>query len=172
MTVREHQTATVVEAIIPGWLAIFSRVKLDVRVNGVRLGSTEDGHLMMEPGRHELKLVSDRLGFRTTHVLEVEPGGVTAYTVPLPTGTVRFEGADGAEVWIEGERVGVTPLGTVRVPIGAREVRMRFPGGAEAHEVVDVAVTDPTVITIDPSRAVPPDGVRATLSAFPPGSGD
>ena len=49
---------------------------------------------------------------------------------------------------------------------------MRFPGGAEAHEVVDVALTDPTVITIDPSRAVSPDGVRATLSAFPPGSGD
>ena len=86
--VRVGKTTAVIEALIHGWIAVFSRVRLDIYERGRLLGSTEDGHLMIQPGRHEIELVNERLHFRAAHVLDVEPGAVTAYTVPLPTGVV------------------------------------------------------------------------------------
>ena len=45
--VREGETTVVIEAMIAGWIAVFSRVRLDIYAKGRLLGSTEDGHLMI-----------------------------------------------------------------------------------------------------------------------------
>ena len=171
VVVRDKQTTAVIEALIHGWIAVFSRVRLDIYRHGRLLGSTEDGHLMIESGRHELELVSDRLGFRAVHVLEVEPGAVTAYTVPLPTGLVRISGAAGTQVWVDGERLGVTPLAPASVPIGTRAFRLRFPDAREATAQVDVTVGDPATLMIDRATALRTGPATAALKAFPPGSG-
>ena len=81
ITVKADQTTAVVEAIIPGWLAVFSRERLDVFAGGRRLGSSEDGHLLLAPGQYEMELVNRSRGLRTTHRIEIEPGGVTAHNV-------------------------------------------------------------------------------------------
>ena len=81
VTVRADRTTAVVEAMIPGWLAVFSRERLDVFVGGRRLGSTEDGHLMLPPGRYEIELANRPRGLRTTHRIAIEPGEVTAHNV-------------------------------------------------------------------------------------------
>ena len=81
VTVRADRTTAVVEAMIPGWLAVFSRERLDVFVGGRRLGSTEDGHLMLPPGQYEIELANRPRGLRTTHRIAIEPGEVTAHNV-------------------------------------------------------------------------------------------
>ena len=147
--VREGQTAAVVEAILPGWLAVFSRVKLDIYIGGRRLGSSEDGHLMLSPGQYDIELVSERLGLRVTREIEIEPGAVTAHNMELPNGRLQVDGPSGAEVWIENALVGQVPVADVAVPIGIRRVVVRHPDGREWQRSIDVKLGSPTVVTFD-----------------------
>ena len=88
VTVSEGRTAAIVETIIPGWLAVFSRERLEVFANGRRLGSSEDGHLMLPPSRYEIKLVNRSRGVSVTHQIEIEPGEVTPHNVQLDGATM------------------------------------------------------------------------------------
>ncbi len=152
ITVRDGEMTTAVEAIIPGWLAVFSRIQLDISLGDQRLGTTEDGHLLVPPGHHEIQLVNDRLGYRDTLVVDIEPGEVTPYTATLPTGIVHINAVLGAEVWIEGELVGHAPLRDVFVPIGTREIVVRHPEFGERRETVDIRFGVPTEVTVELTR--------------------
>ncbi len=103
-------------------------------------------------------------------MLQIDPGAVTAYTVPLPTGTVRFDGDAGADITIDGKRLGPLPLAPVQVPTGTREFTARFEDGREQVEQIDVVVGGPTTLTVDASRAIDASTPNGALSVFPPGS--
>ena len=65
---------------------------------------------------------------------------------------------DGAEIWVEGERVGVAPMDAFSIPIGTREVVVRHPQLGErrvtvivrAGRVNEVAVAFGTPTTANP----------------------
>jgi CheY-like chemotaxis protein len=152
ITVRDGEMTAVVEAIIPGWLAVFSRIELDIYVGGQRRGTTEEGHLPIPPGRHEIQLVNERLGYRATEIVDIEPGKVIPHTVTLPAGIVHVNAVLGAEVWIEGELVGQAPLRDLFVPIGTREILVRHPDFGERRETVEVRFDVPTELTIELTR--------------------
>ena len=78
----------------------------------------------------------------------------------------------GTHVWVDGERLGVTPFAAMRLPIGTRAFRLRFPDAIEATAQVDVTVGGTTTLMIDRARTVRRERPTAALSAFPPGSGD
>jgi hypothetical protein len=128
------------DALTVGFLTIYSRIPLEISSGGRSLGTTEDGQLVMTAGSHEVVLVNDRFRFRTVVQIGVEPGKNTAYTVALPSGSVQVDTTPGAEVWVEGERVGVAPLAEIAVPIGTREVTVRHPELGERSQSVEVAV--------------------------------
>ena len=168
-TVRENRTVTIYETISPGWIAVFSRIKLDIAIDGRQVGTTEDGHLLVPPGRHDVVLANRRLGFRERHTFDVEPGEVTAHTVLLPSTSVRFTGIAGTEILVDGEPIGVLPLASVELPIGNRELVKRFPDGTEARERIELGIGAPTTIAVDARAAPPAAERRGTLTVFPPG---
>ena len=168
-TVRENRTVTIYETISPGWFAIFSRIKLDIAIDGRQVGTTEDGHLLVAPGRHDVVLANRRLGFRERHTFDVEPGEVTAHTVVLPSTSVRFTGIAGTEILVDGEPIGVLPLASVELPIGTRELVKRFPDGTEVRERIELGIGAPTTISVDARPAPPAAERRGTLTVFPPG---
>ena len=168
-TVRENRTVTIYETISPGWIAVFSRIKLDIAIDGRQVGTTEDGHLLVPPGRHDVVLANRRLGFRERHTFDVEPGEVTAHTVVLPSTSVRFTGIAGTEILVDGEPIGVLPLASVELPIGTREFVKRFPDGTEARERIELGIGAPTTIAVDARAAPPAAERRGTLTVFPPG---
>lgn len=168
-TVRENRTVTIYETISPGWIAIFSRIKLDIAIDGRQVGTTEDGHLLVAPGRHDAVLANSRLGFRERHTFDVEPGEVTAHTVVLSSTSVRFTGIAGTEILVDGEPIGVLPLASVELPIGTRELVKRFPDGTEARERIELGIGAPTTISVDARPAPPAAERRGTLTVFPPG---
>jgi hypothetical protein len=122
----------------PGMLAVFSRVPLELYIANRRIGTTEDPQIVLPAGRYAVGLVSTRLKYRGEVTLVVRPGAVTAHTVSLPDGQVQVNTEPGAEVWVEGTRVGEAPLGPLPVPIGTREILVRHPDLGERREYVEV----------------------------------
>jgi hypothetical protein len=54
-----------------------------------------------------------------------------------------------ADVWIDGERIGETPIGNVAVPIGPHEVVFRHPELGEHVVRATVTLTAPTRLSVD-----------------------
>jgi hypothetical protein len=140
--------ATELEATTSGLLTVFSRVPLELYIAGRRMGTTEDGQLILAPGRYKVGLVSTRLHYRGEATLDIQPGALTSYSVPLPNGLLQLDTEPGAEVWIEGKRVGVAPLRPQSVPIGTREIVCRHPDFGERREVVEVRYGEVTAVSV------------------------
>ena len=134
---------------------------LELYVSGRRIGSTEDGQIIVPSGTYRVELVSERLNYRGTVTLNVRPAAVTSHTVAMPNGRVQVHTEPGAQISIEGQRVGTAPLGPLPVPIGTREVVVTHPDMGERREFVEVrfgVVTDVTITrreAIDPSKDYP-----------------
>ena len=121
---------------------------LDLIIDGVRVGSTDDGQIVVPAGRRRIELVNKRLNYRGEVTLDVASGQVTTHTATLPPGQLRIAGAAGGEVWVEGEHVGTLPLGDISVPLGTREVLVRHPLFGERRQTVEVTYGAPTQVSM------------------------
>ena len=54
-----------------------------------------------------------------------------------------------AEAWIDGERVGETPIGTLMRPIGRHEVVLRHPELGERRVPVVITLAQPARVSVD-----------------------
>ena len=62
--------------------------------------------------------------------------------------TVNVNAVPWAEVWMDGQRLGETPLGNVQVPIGTRELIFRHPEFGERRATVFVTLKEPARISM------------------------
>jgi len=137
--------------IFSGWVAVFAPVVLDVAVNGRSIGTTEQNRLMLPPGRHELTLTNKDLGYSGVQQVEVEPGEVRSLTVD-PRGPANFNAIPWAEVWLDGQKLGDTPLANVRVPLGLREFVFKHPQFGERRVTASIRADQPSAIGVDFTR--------------------
>ena len=138
----------------PGFLTAFSRIPMEVYSDGKRIGTTEDGQLLIASGTHQIEFVSERFRYRAAASLTIPPGHVLPYTVALPSADVRIITTPGAEIWVEGERIGVAPLEQIHVPIGTREIVVRNADGAEKRQVVEVKLGETVEVSLTPETVV------------------
>ena len=138
----------------PGFLTAFSRIPMEVYSDGKRIGTTEDGQLLIASGTHQIEFVSERFHYRAVASLTIPPGHVLPYTVALPSGEVHITTTPGAEIWIEGERIGVAPLEQIHVPIGTREIVVRDSDGAEKRQVVEVKLGETVEVSLTPETVI------------------
>lgn len=149
VTIKAGGATDLSESIFSGWLAIFSRIPLDIHVNGKPMWNTDDGQLMIAPGRYEVELINQRLNYRETKTLEVKPGEITAYDVSPPMGVVRVVAPDGVEIRVDGEPAGQTPIGDLSVPIGVREIVATHPERGERRQTVEVRYGEPADVRLE-----------------------
>jgi len=138
----------------PGFLTAFSRIPMDVYSDGKRIGTTEDGQLLIASGTHQIEFVSERFHYRAVASLTIPAGHVLPYTVALPSAEVQITTTPGAEIWIEGERIGVAPLEQVHVPIGTREIVVRDSDGAEKRQVIEVKLGETVELSLTPETVI------------------
>ena len=150
----------------PGFLTAFSRIPMEVYADGKRIGTTEDGQLLIASGTHQIEFVSDRFHYRAIASLTIPAGHVLPYTVALPSAEVQVNTTAGAEVWIEGQRIGVAPLESIHVPIGTREIVVRDATGAEKRQVVEVKLGEAVELSLTP-ETVRSDSSPATPRLAP-----
>jgi hypothetical protein len=134
---------------VSGWVAVKAPFTIEIREQGRLLGTTETDRIMMASGRHDLELVSEALGYRATRVVQVLPGKVAAIALDLPQGVVNLNAAPWAEVWIDGQRAGETPIGNLAVPIGPHEIVFKHPQFGEKRHAISVTLGAPLRLSVD-----------------------
>jgi hypothetical protein len=146
--VEAGRTQKVDVPIYSGWVGIFAPIVLDVATRGQSIGTTEEARLMLPPGRHELTLSNKELGYSTVQTVEIEPGEVRSLTLD-PRGSVNVNAIPWAEVWIDGRKVGDTPIANLQLPLGIRDIVFKHPQFGERRTTVTVKANPPAAITVD-----------------------
>jgi hypothetical protein len=141
--------AAAAEGPVSGWLTVKSPFTLEIREEGRVIGTTDAERVMMAAGRHQVQLVNETLGYTATRVVQVQPGKVANISVDLPNGVVNLNAAPWAEVWIDGRRVGETPIGNLSVSIGPHEVIFRHPQFGEKRHAISVTLGEPVRLSVD-----------------------
>jgi len=136
-------------AVAAGWITISSPVALQLREGGKVIGTTETDRLMLPAGDHDIEMSNEALGFTAKRSVRVTAGKTTATKVELPNGTLSLNAQPWAEVWVDGERVGDTPIGNLVRRVGSHEVIFRHPELGERREVVVIAVGKPARVGVD-----------------------
>jgi hypothetical protein len=124
-------------------------VELQIFEGGQLLGTTQTERILMTAGRHDLDLVNETLEFRGRQSIQVPPGKVTSLRVQLPTGSLNVNAIPWAEVSIDGERKGETPLGNLSLPIGPHEIVFRHPQFGEQRHAIVIKAGVPARMSVD-----------------------
>jgi PEGA domain len=121
-----------------GWITATAAFPVEIRIGGkVRGGAGE--RIRMTAGRYQIELVNEDRGFRSVRTVEVVPGKVTSVAIDTPpAGLVNVNASPWAEIWIDGRRIGETPLANLSVSAGEHEVVFRHPQLGEKRQVLKV----------------------------------
>jgi serine/threonine protein kinase len=156
VTVQRGATASLVVTLAAGetapqsgWISVKSPVGVQLFENGRLLGTSDTDQIMVPSGKHDLDLVNDPLGYRVSRTVQVPPGKVAAINLELPKGTLALNAVPWAEVWIDGERVGDTPMGNLSLTIGPHDVVFRHPDLGEQHHTAMVTLRGAGRLSVD-----------------------
>ncbi|HJR58367.1 MAG TPA: PEGA domain-containing protein [Vicinamibacterales bacterium] len=121
-----------------GIIRITSPIQLQVFEASRQLGSVPGADLRVPPGRHDIALVNAALGYRLEQSLEVGAGQTVSIHIAPPHGFVTAYAVPTAEVSIDGQAVGRTPLGPLPLALGEHVVTFRHPAGHTDRKRVTV----------------------------------
>ena len=132
-----------------GWVSVTSAVQMELYERGRLLGNSGIDRIMLEAGKHDIEIVNEPLGYRVTRSIQVAPGRVSPLSIDLPKGVISLNAVPWANVSIDGENVGETPIGNLSLPIGWHEVVFRNPQFGEQRRAVTVTLRAPARLSID-----------------------
>jgi hypothetical protein len=133
-----------------GWVRLDVPADVQVFENGRFIGSSEIDRIMLPIGRHDLELVNEALGYRARRTVQVTAGQTSSIRPEWPRGSMALNAVPWAEVFVDNERVGETPIGSVTVPIGTHEVVFRHPELGERRRTVTVTTAaEPLKVGMD-----------------------
>jgi hypothetical protein len=134
---------------LSGWVKFDVPISLRILENGELLGTTEVDRLMLPAGEHLLDLQNDELHYRVQRAVDVTPGSTTTVQLELPRSSLSINARPWAEAWVDGERVGDTPIGNLVRPIGRHEIVLRHPKLGEHRESVLVTLSHTARVSVD-----------------------
>jgi hypothetical protein len=136
-------------AHVSGWVAVKAPAELQIFEDNRLLGTSQSERIMVSVGRHRFLLVNEALGFSEVQTVNVTPGRVSTVKPDWPIGAMSLNAVPWAEVWVDGQQVGETPLGNVAVPIGTHDVVFRHPDLGEKRVRSVVTLGAPAKVSVD-----------------------
>ena len=159
VTIESGSTASLVAPLsapegapVSGWVAVSSPVEMQLFEKDHLLGTSRTDRIMVTAGRHEIDIVNEELGYHATRTLQVPAGKVAPINVELPSGSIAINAAPWAEVWIDGSRIGETPIGNLTLTLGKHEVVFRHPELGEQHFTATVTLKSPARLSVDMTK--------------------
>ena len=156
VTVQAGATASLVVpmkapqgAPVSGWISITAPAELQIFENQRLLGSSRTDRIMVAAGRHDIEFANDALGYHSSQSIQVAPGQVAKVKPDWPQGTIAINATPWANVSLDGQEVGETPVGNTTVPIGTHEVVFRHPQFGEQRITATVTASTPTRLSVD-----------------------
>jgi hypothetical protein len=142
-------TPPVERSMLAGTVAVTAPVQMQVLLRGRVVATTEAESFMLPVGTQELEFVSQAAGFRARRTVTVQAGKTTTVRIEAPPGTVHINAVPWAEVFMDGQRIGETPIGNLQAPIGTRELVFRHPEFGERRASVVVTLKEPARVSMD-----------------------
>ena len=135
VTVSAGSTASVMVSLTPagasaGWVAFKVPFEMQLSEGGKLVGTTGTDRLMLPAGPHDLVLSNPALEFEATLSVQVAAGKTVTPTVTIPTGLLSINATPWADVLLDGQAVGTTPLANLLVPVGTHEIVFVIPSSA------------------------------------------
>src|SRR5262245_14033855 len=140
VTVVANQTVQLDESIFSGWLAVYAPFEIVIAEANRVLRPDERGQVLLPPGMHDLRVSNRTLGYEATWKVEVKPGATTNLRVTPGPSKLTVTSPEPAEVWVDGTKVGDTPLNAAPVQLGTHEILVKRAGGAERRYTITVGV--------------------------------
>ncbi|HZP48739.1 MAG TPA: PEGA domain-containing protein [Vicinamibacterales bacterium] len=131
-----------------GWAVIQAPFDVQLLEHGDVIG-TSGAKVMMTSGPHQLTLRNQQLGYEDARKIVITPGKTLSLTVAPPATTLSLNARPWADVTIDGEAVGQTPLSNVSIGIGAHQVVFRHPQFGERRETIVVTLKGPNRVAAD-----------------------
>jgi hypothetical protein len=126
-----------------------SPIELNVSEKGSLLGSTGGPRILLSAGGHVLQLESTAFGYRENQWVRIHAGKETTLALSLPQGVVHVNATPWADISIDGQSVGQTPIGNLKLTIGSHDVVFRHPDLGEKTVSALVKVGVPTRVSAD-----------------------
>jgi hypothetical protein len=104
---------------------------------------------MMAAGKHQLQIVNESVGYKVSQTVEVNAGAVATIKPAWPKAAIALNALPWAEVLIDGDKVGETPLGSVSLPVGPHEVVFRHPQLGERRHQIMVTLNGASRLSVD-----------------------
>jgi hypothetical protein len=126
VTVEAGKLLTVTMQTV-SWVKVEAPYDLEVSEDGRTLGTTGRAAVVMSPGHHHLEFTNMSLGLKLRQTVDTEPGKLDTLPLDLPMGTLNLKSDQPAEVAVDGQPVGNTPLSGLTVPLGKHEIAFQNP---------------------------------------------
>ena len=136
-------------APVSGWIAVTAPTDVQIFENKRLIGTSQSDRLMVSSGRHDIEIVNETLGYRTARTVQVAPGKVTPIRIDYPKGTIALNAVPWAEVWVDGDKIGETPIGNLSLVIGPHEIVFRHPDLGEQRHAATVTLNSPARLSVD-----------------------
>jgi hypothetical protein len=143
---REAQLAS-------GWLSATTPTPLQIFEDGKLVGSTESERIMFPAGEHTFEFVNRSLGFSVARTLKISPGRTATVAIDLPRVPLSVNALPWAQVWLDGEALGQTPIGNLATTIGTHELILRHPQFGERRITAVATLKEPARVAIDMRKA-------------------
>jgi hypothetical protein len=132
-----------------GWISVSAPADLQLFENGRLVGNSQTDRVMVLAGSHQLELVNQAIGYRAAKTVQVSAGKTSTIKVEFPNGTIALNASPWADVWIDGTRIGETPIGNLPLTIGSHEIVFKHPELGEQKHVATVTLNTPTRLSVD-----------------------
>ena len=120
-----------------GGVRLSAPVEVQVLEGERVLGSSADGPIVTTAGRHELDFINSAIGYRSRQVVDIKAGQIVKMAVAPPDGRVSANASPWAQVWINGNLVGETPIANLPLAVGEHQITFRHPQlGEQTQKVV------------------------------------
>lgn len=135
-----------------GWITVRAPFEMQILDDGRLVGTSSSERIMLPVGTHQLEVASAAYEFKAPVTVEVQAGRTVAVPVTLPNGSLSISAMPWADVFLDGDPIGQTPLGHVAVTIGEHDVTWRHPQLGERKQKVRVTTHTATRVGVDFAR--------------------
>lgn len=117
------------------WIKVEAPYALQVSEDGRVLGTTGSSAVVVSPGRHHLEFSNQALGVKLRQSVVAVPGQLGVVPLELPMGTMNLTCDEPADVFVDGQSAGVTPVSGLAVPLGPHVVTFQNVHGRLQYKV-------------------------------------
>jgi hypothetical protein len=144
------QPGMVLQLAVPtaSWVKVAAPYDLNVYEDGRLIGTTGRAPVLVRPGPHHLEFANQELGLKLRQFVDAVPGQVVTVPLELPTGMLNLFSDQPAEVYVDGVKVGETPLSGLQVALGSHEVVARHARYGDVRYTVRVTMVAPVQLRV------------------------